>query len=88
MVVDIAYTSCLRITTTPPSKDMIEDDHVETVRTQQHPLTAVPPAPPTPAAAPAVNRGGLASLVRPGFLRPFSRQPAPDLERGQAMAAA
>ena len=88
---------------------MIDDEveHVESMhtapespQTTAHPL-ATPAAQggvevPAAAASPAVNRGGLASLVRPGFLR-FSRngaqggqggQGAPDLERGQAVAAA
>lgn len=83
----IAYTSCLRITTTPPSKDLTDDEHTESVDIADHPLTSVsPPAPqPTPAVAPpAAGRTGFASLVRPGFLRSLSRAPAPDLERGTA----
>ena len=87
---------------------MIDDEHeqIESMHTAPeipaaHPLAAPSqgraPEMPAPAAAPAVNRGGLASLVRPGFLR-FSRsgganggqggQGVPDLERGQAVAAA
>ncbi|PSR78010.1 hypothetical protein PHLCEN_2v7605 [Hermanssonia centrifuga] len=81
------YTSCLRITTTPPSKDMVEDEHAEADITD-HPLASAPSSPTLASSSPAGNRGGLASLVRPGFLRTFSRQQGPDLERGQAVAAA
>ena len=95
----VAYTSCLRITTTPPSKDILDDDtvndRVETARAPEHPLApavaAAPVAAPAPAATPVVNRGGLASLVRPGFLR-LGRHSGQvqerDLERGQVAAAA
>lgn len=80
----LAYTSCLRITTTPPSKDVVEEDQPETADITDHPLAS---SSPTQAAAPA-PRGVLASLGRPGFLRTFSRQPATDIERGQPVAAA
>lgn len=81
-----AYTSCLRITTTPPSKDAIEDDHQETADITDHPLA--PSSPTLPASPAPAPRGVLASLGRPGFLRPFSRQPVGDIERGQPVAAA
>ena len=75
-----AYTSLLRITTTPPEKD----EHRESASIEDH----VPPVPVPAVAAPAVpppvaqpERG------RFGFLR-FGRQGAPqaDLERGPAPA--
>ena len=72
---------------------MIEDDRIENARAAgTDPLTLASPtaiAVPAPAAALPTNRGGLASLVRPGFLRSLtSRQAQPDLERGQIAAAA
>lgn len=80
----LAYTSCLRITTMPPSKDVGENDQQEeTADIADHPLAPSSPTQPS-ASAP---RGVLASLGRPGFLRTFSRQPAADLERGQPMTA-
>ena len=79
-----AYTSCLRITTTPPSKDVVEDEQHETADITDHPLASPSPAVPS---APA-PRGVLGSLGRPGFLRGFARQPAADLERGQPVASA
>ncbi|KAI0346669.1 hypothetical protein BDW22DRAFT_1352835 [Trametopsis cervina] len=83
------YTSCLRITTTPPSKDITDDEHNDSVDITDEPLaSAPPPAVPPPAAAPPASRGGIASFVRPGFLRTFSRQQAPDLERGTVVPAA
>lgn len=82
------YTSCLRITTTPPSKDLTDDEHQDSVDITDHPLAATAPVNPPAAPAPAASRSGLASLVRPGFLRTFSRQPAPDLERGTAAVPA
>ena len=75
-----AYTSCLRITTTPPSKDAVEDEHQETADIADHPLASPPPPPP---AAPAARTGVLG-----GLLRGFARQPAADLERGQPVAGA
>ncbi|KAI0631021.1 hypothetical protein C8Q77DRAFT_178317 [Trametes polyzona] len=88
------YTSLLRITTTPPEKDE-KDDHRDSASGDEHvPPTATSPAP--AAAAPTVpppvvqaDRGRFASIPRPGFLRGFGRQnaPQPDLERGAAPAA-
>ncbi|KAI0090397.1 hypothetical protein BDY19DRAFT_939993 [Irpex rosettiformis] len=84
------YTSCLRITTTPPSKDLTDDEHADSVDIADHPPTsASPPVPqPAPAAALAPSRTGFASLVRPNFLRSLSRPQASDLERGTAAVPA
>ncbi|KIP04716.1 hypothetical protein PHLGIDRAFT_75451 [Phlebiopsis gigantea 11061_1 CR5-6] len=79
------YTSCLRITTTPPSKDVVEDEQQETADIADHPLASSSPVQPS---APAPRSGVLGSLSRPGFLRGFARQPATDLERGQPVASA
>ncbi|KAI0696828.1 hypothetical protein BC835DRAFT_1340851 [Cytidiella melzeri] len=79
------YTSCLRITTTPPSKDFTGDEPQDSIDIADHPLgSASPPA----AVAPAATRSGFASLVRPGFLRSASRPQVPDLERGTAAVPA
>ncbi|CCM03288.1 uncharacterized protein FIBRA_05416 [Fibroporia radiculosa] len=76
------YTSMLRITTTPPSKDGMDKERDSMSETH------VDVVPAMPAAAPAV-RGSLASITRPGFLRGFGRSgvPQPDVERGQVQAA-
>ncbi|EKM57540.1 uncharacterized protein PHACADRAFT_251225 [Phanerochaete carnosa HHB-10118-sp] len=81
------YTSCLRITTTPPTKDTASDkDQQETADIADHPLT---PSSPSQPASPTPRGGVLSSLSRPGFLRTLTtRQPQPDLERGQPAAAA
>ncbi|GJE85225.1 hypothetical protein PsYK624_013030 [Phanerochaete sordida] len=81
------YTSCLRITTTPPAKDTAsENDQHESADIADHPLA---PASPTQPTSPTSRGGVLSSLGRPGFLRTLtSRQPQPDLERGQPAATA
>ncbi|TFY53721.1 hypothetical protein EVJ58_g9296, partial [Rhodofomes roseus] len=77
------YTSLLRITTTPPSKD---DDEKNRDSMSTEAQVDVLPALPAAVAAPTV-RGSLASLARPGFLRAFrSGAPQPDVERGQVQA--
>lgn len=81
------YTSCLRITTTPPTKDTAsENEQLETADITDHPLAPSSPAQPT---SPSSRGGVLSSLSRPGFLRTLTtRQPQPDLERGQPATAA
>ncbi|CAL1699257.1 unnamed protein product [Somion occarium] len=85
------YTSMLRITTTPPSKDITDDDQQESSDMgediagppPQSPAIPQPLAVPPPAAR--LTRPG-----RPGFLRAFSRgniQQPPDVERGAAASA-
>ncbi|KAI8976683.1 hypothetical protein BD414DRAFT_496235 [Trametes punicea] len=86
------YTSLLRITTTPPEKDE-HDDHRDSASMEGNAVaTTIPTLTATPAIPPPVvqaERGRFASLPRPGFLRAFGRQtaPQPDLERGAAPAA-
>ncbi|KAH9933058.1 uncharacterized protein B0H18DRAFT_985359 [Fomitopsis serialis] len=78
------YTSMLRITTTPPSKEGDEKNR-DSMSTEAQ--VDVLPALPAAATAPTV-RGSLASLARPGFLRAFRPgAPQPDVERGQVQAA-
>lgn len=86
-----AYTSLLRITTTPPEMDE-KDDHGDSASGDEHVPQVVVPAVAAPAVPPPVvqaDRGRFASIPRPGFLRGFGRQgaPQPDLERGTAPAA-
>ncbi|KAI0942089.1 hypothetical protein AcV7_002615 [Taiwanofungus camphoratus] len=80
------YTSLLRITTTPPSKE--KDDNRESASLEDH----VPVLPSTPVSAQPTSasiRSSFASLARPGFLR-FGRAgaPQPDIERAQPPSAA
>ncbi|EPS93410.1 hypothetical protein FOMPIDRAFT_1170552 [Fomitopsis schrenkii] len=78
------YTSMLRITTTPPSKE-VDDEKRDSMSTES-PVDVLPSIPAAVAAPPA--RGSLASLTRPGFLRAFRPgAPQPDIERGQVQAA-
>ncbi|KAL1946247.1 hypothetical protein VTO73DRAFT_15374 [Trametes versicolor] len=84
------YTSLLRITTTPPEMDE-KDDHGDSASGDEHVPQVVVPAAAAPAVPPPVvqaDRGRFASIPRPGFLRGFGRQgaPQPDLERGTAPA--
>lgn len=78
----LAYTSLLRITTTPPEKD----EHRDSDELDDHvPAVAVAVTPTTTAPQPAAQQ----ERGRFGFLRAFGRsgQPQPDIERGTAPAA-
>ncbi|PCH35206.1 hypothetical protein WOLCODRAFT_139803 [Wolfiporia cocos MD-104 SS10] len=78
------YTSMLRITTVPPSKEEDEKNR-DSVSVEAAPqVEAQPTTPTTP-----TLRGSLASMTRPGFLR-FGRTgaPPPDVERGQVATSA
>jgi len=73
------YTSLLRITTTPPSKDADSKNRDSMSETHTDLLPVLPAAAHTQG---QTQRGGLASLSRPGFLR-FGRAGVPpsDIER-------
>ncbi|KAI0792331.1 hypothetical protein C8Q75DRAFT_792039 [Abortiporus biennis] len=82
------YTSLLRITTTPPSKDLSDDDQRDSSDIDDHvpPMTATAPPSVNP---PTTNSAAPTTPRRTGFLRAFTRsQPQPDVERGGVVAAA
>lgn len=88
------YTSLLRITTTPLSKDITDEDQRDSTDTNDHPLANGPlgtSAPsPTITATAAPNGSARSNLLsRPGgLLRAFTRQqPEPDVERAAAATA-
>lgn len=72
----LAYTSLLRITTTPPEKDEAR----ESASIHEH----VPAAPEPAVVPPERNSQGRFASLRPAFLRGISRQgnQQADLERG------
>lgn len=87
------YTSLLRITTTPLSKDITDEDHRDSTDTIEHPLasnnTPQITSAPTPT-IPAANPSGRNNILsRPaGFLRSLGRQqPEPDVERAVTASA-
>ena len=77
-----AYTSLLRITTTPPMKDG-KDESRDSTSVEDH----VPPVSPVTTTAPSspTARTGIAAGIRRAFGR--TTAPQPDLERGQVASA-